>query len=309
MNDQAYHRAMSEAERAIRRGAYAAALRALQDALSEDPNSAEAHAQLSLCLSFLNRRYGASEEADRALALNPELPQAHIAKGFSSLGFVDARSARQSVETVLALDAGSVDALFLNCAIALQEREPKQLRDAASRLLASAPWHHEGKWFMSRAASFEGRGAEAERLAREALSENPEDNHAHEALGWAFLVQGMHAQAVGAALDALRLSPDSQSAFSLLAAARLRQDPLTGWLFWAAVGLLRGSQGAVLTIMMVLSAIYFFTSDVLRFLNLPEAVNALEIVVWTVVIVWVITVQVLGRVLDRELRGVRLSSY
>lgn len=300
---------MSEAQRAVRRGAYAAALRSLQDALTEDPNAAEAHATLSLCLSFLDRRYGALEEADRALALNPELAQAHVARGFSLLGFADAKGAESCVDKALALDVNSIDALFLSCSIALQEREPRRLREAASRLLASAPWHHEGKWFMSRAASFEGKGAEAERLAREALNENPEDSHAHEALGWAFLVQGMPAQAAEAALDALRLSPDSRGAFSLLAAARLREQPLTGWLFWAAVWLLRGSQRSVLTVMMVITAIYFFTSDVLRYLGLSTASNALEIAVWIVVIVWVITVQILGRVLDRELRGVRLTSY
>lgn len=307
MTTPTYFAAMERALDCVRRGAYATALSHFQDALSEDPDSADAHAELSLCLTHLNRRYGALEEAERALRCDPEDPKAHIAHGFALLHGADTAGARRAVVRVQAVDPENLHALYLSCAVALWEREPRRLREAALKLLAQAPWHHDGKWMLSRAESFAGNGREAERLAREALAEQAEDPAAHEALGWAFVTQGKSALASRAALNALALAPDDKGAFALLAAAKLRQRPLTGWMFWGAVWLLKSSERVVLSVVLIGGGIYMLAADFLRHYQLREAHDTLVAAGWVAVIVWVVTVQIMHYILDRETLGVRLD--
>lgn len=292
----------------MRRGNYAVALRYFQDALSADPESAAAHAELSLCLSQMNRRFGAMREAELAASLDPELPLVHLAFGYAAIAMGDPRIARASVGRVLAIDPENIDALYLDCWIALVEAEAKALHAASLRLLERAPWRHRAKAMLSRAEAMLGRGKEAEELAREALREDAEDIFAYEALGWAYMAQKKYDLAYNAALRALASAPEDAPAMALLAAAGLRRQRLTGWFFWAAVQIMVSSERTLLTTMLPLAAILMYSVDFLRHLEMSAAISAINTLSWVLVIGLIVSLNLLRNKIDRQVASVRLRS-
>jgi tetratricopeptide (TPR) repeat protein len=303
-----FDRAMTAGRRAMRRGSFHSALRHFEDALTEDPASALAHAQLSLGLARLDRRFGAEIEAERALSLDPLLPLGHIAHGYAVLDMGDEKGAREAVAKVLSFDPDDINALQLECSISLWEREAARLRKAASDLLAREPENAFGQYMLSRAFSMEGKGREAEALAREALREAPEDAMAHEAIGWAFLAQGKVKEAKQAALNAVQLSPDEKSATVLFAAAMLRARPLTGWAFRPALWMMGSSERTFITAALVFMAVLMLSADVLTHYKQNLAIDALNIASWAVCIFWVGSVVMFNRILAQESQQVRLSA-
>lgn len=308
MNPQIFHAAMQMADAAVERGSYQSALVHYADALTENPESAEAHARLSICLSRMNRRFGALEEAERALRIDPEFWLSHVAMGYAALMTGDTRGARAAVERVRRLEPEGAGALYLRCEISLILRDWKDLRAAARELLAYLPEDTFGVCMLSRAAAMEGKGAEAERLAREALRAEPEDALAHECIGWAFFAQRRFRQAKDAALSALSLSPDNSSAFLLMAASALRQRWLTGWFFWLALWATQNSERTFLTAIIIFNAVAMVTGNFLWFYNQTLAFDILNYATWAISICIVASYLILTRILQNEARNVRLVS-
>lgn len=308
MNPQLFHAAMQMADAAVHRGSFHSALVHYADALTENPESAEAHARLSICLSRMNRRFGAVKEAEQALRIDPEYPLGHVAMGYAALFTGDVRGARDAVERVRKLNPEGQTALVLRCDIALATRNGKDLRAAASALLSSDPDNTFGVCMLSRAAAMEGRGAEAEQLAREALRSEPEDALAHECIGWAFFAQRRFRQAKEAALSALSLSPDNPSAFLLMAASTLRQRWLTGWFFWFALWATQKSERTLLTAIILLNGVVMFTGNFLWFYNQTQAFDMLNYGTWGISIAILASYVILTRILEDEARHVRLVS-
>ena len=308
MNLQHFHAAMEMAAAAVQRGSYHAALQHYADALTENPESAEAHARLSICLSRMNRRFSAVEEAERALRVDPEYPLGHIALGYAALFTGDVRGARAAVERVRKLEPDGDSAFYLRCDVALAMRNGKELRAAAMALLAQSPEDTFGVCMLSRAAAMEGRGAEAERLAREALRAEPEDSLAHECIGWAFFAQRLFAQAKEAGQSALSLSPDNPSAFLLMAASTLRQRWLTGWFFWFALWATQNSERSFMTAVIIYSGVTMVLGNFLWFYNQTLAFDILNYGAWVVSFAIIVSYLILTRILQNEARNVRLVS-
>lgn len=303
-----YDSAMAAGAIAMRHGSFHSAVRHFEDALTEDPTSAQAHAELSLALSRLNRRFGAEIEAEAALSLDPELPAAHIALGYAALDMGDGRGARAAVAKALSFNPDDINALQLECSVSQWEREPARLRKAATELLNCQPENAFGQYMLSRAASMEGKGREAEALAREALRQAPDDAMAHEAIGWAFLAQGRHNEAKQAARNALQLAPDEKSASALLAAATLRGRPLTGWMFLGALWMMQSSERAFLTAALVILAVLSLGIDLLDHFKQDQAIDAINIGAWVFCALWVGSALILNRILAYEARGVTLNA-
>lgn len=308
MNPDIFRSAMAMADAAMSRGSYNAALTHYADALTENPDSAEAHADLSICLSRMNRRFGALEEAERALRIDPEYWLGHVAMGYAALMTGDTRGARAAVDHVRRLEPEGAGGLYLRCEISLVLRDWKDLRAGALELLRHVPEDTFGICMLSRAAAMEGKGAEAERLAREALRAEPENALAHECIGWAFFAQRRFRQAKEAALSALSLSPENSSAFLLMATATLRQRWLTGWFFWVALWATQKSERAFLTATTIFSAVVMVTGNFLWFYNQTLAFNMLDYGTWAISIMIVASYVILTRILRNEARNVRLVS-
>jgi tetratricopeptide (TPR) repeat protein len=291
------------------RGAFHAALGHFQNALSDDPNDAVAHATLSLCLARMDRRYGALEEAKRALALDPNLPISHVARGAALMLMSDEAGARRSLAQAKALDPYDANALQLACILALDERKPAALRAAAEELIARRPGDPDAKEYMSRAASLAGDGRKAEQLAREALQENPESPDYHVALGWAFVAQGKHAKARDAALTALAISGGNRPALSLLALAKLRAAPLTGWIHWLQLWLVRQSETTRAAAITGILAAKLFGDQVLRHYQMPVAKDALDYTYLALIAVTWLSYFWITAALRRDVQNVRLRAY
>lgn len=306
MTENIYSTAMRMAAHAMERDSFDVALRHFEDALTEYPDSAEAHARLSLCLSRMGRRFGALEEAERALRIDPGYPTAHVAFGHAVLMTGDVKAAKAAAKRVAALDPESTDAARLRCAITFATREHQALKQAARELLAQAPEDVFGICMLSRAAAMTGNGAEAERLARDALALDPDDAFAHESIGWAFFAQGRFRQAKEAALSALSLQPKDESAFMLLASSSLRQRWLTGWLFWPALWIMLNSERAYMTAVILLNAALMVGAAVLRHREQREAADYVNIGSWVIAIGLLATFYLFVWILQKERRNVRL---
>ena len=306
MNPTLFEAALKAAEDAVRRGSYHTALRHFEDALSENPDSAEAHAELSICLSRMNRRFGAVEEAERALRIDPELPLGHIALGYAALATGDVKGARAAVEHVHRLEPEGVSALMLRCDIALSMREHGDLKTAALALLARVPEDVYAICMLSRATSLAGKGAEAERLARDALQLAPDDAFAHEAIGWAFFAQRKYASAKEAALSALAMAPDNESAFMLMASSALRQRWLTGWMFWFALWVMQNSERTFMTAVIIFNAVLMLAGNLLWHYEQTLWFDVLNYGSWVLAIIALGSFVVLSRILQNEARNVQL---
>ena len=306
MTSTLFEVALKGAEEAMRRGSHHAALRHFEDALTENPESAEAHALLSVCLSRMNRRFGAVEEAERALRIDPELPLGHIALGYAALATGDVKGAKAAVEHVHRLEPEGISALTLRCDIALATREQGELKAAALALRTRVPEDVYAICMLSRAASLAGKGAEAETLAREALRIEPDDAMAHEMIGWAFFAQRKYAQAKEAALSALSMAPDNESAFMLMAAAALRQRWLTGWMFSFALWVMQNSERTFMTAVIIFNAVLMLTGNVLWHYEQTQWFDVLNYGSWALAILALGSFVILSRILANEARNVRL---
>jgi Flp pilus assembly protein TadD len=298
--------AMRLAADAVRRGAYHTALRHFEDALSENPESAQAHAELSICLFQMNRRIGALIEAERAVALDPDLPLAHVALGYAALATGDVKGARAAVKRVQALEPESVVALGLRCDIALATRERGELRLAALELLSHEPEDVYATCMLARAAAMGGKSAEAEVLAREALGHEPDNPLAHEAIGWAFFARKRFREAREAGLSALSLQPDRESALLLVAASALRQRWLTGWFFWFALWTMQNSERTYMTMVIILAGVIMLSGNFLWHYGYRDWFQALDLGTWVLGFGMLGSVLILNRILAHETRNVRL---
>lgn len=84
---------LRQAQRMLNGGHLDRAIELLTRALSEDPDSGDAHAMLAFCLVGKKRLYAAELEAGYALAMESDNPFAHLAMAAVRIGarkFVDA---------------------------------------------------------------------------------------------------------------------------------------------------------------------------------------------------------------------------
>ena len=187
-----------------------------------------------------------------------------------------------------------------------RRREQGELKAAALALLARAPEDVYAICMLSRAASLGGKGAEAERLAREALRIAPDDATAHEMIGWAFFAQRKYRQAKEAALSALSMAPDNETAFMLMAASALRQRWLTGWMFSFALWVMQNSERTFMTAVIIFNAVLMLTSDLLWHYEQTPWLEALNYGSWALAIIALGSFVILSRILAHEARNVRL---
>ena len=89
-----------------------------------------AHAMISIALSNLGRRYAALVEARRALELEPERPEAHVAAAYAHALHHDCRAAEKSFGEALAIDPQNHAALLGRCQIAKARNDTKMLERA-----------------------------------------------------------------------------------------------------------------------------------------------------------------------------------
>jgi TolB-like protein/Tfp pilus assembly protein PilF len=160
-----------------------------QRAIAVDPRFAMAWAGIADCCSLLNMFYPESEgdlaladhASARALALAPELPEAHAARGFALWRLQREPEAIQAFEHAMRLDAHQFEARYFYARLRFQRGEPElaaQLFEDAAR----AREDYEARFFAAQCYAALGRKAEAEaayrrglHVAQQHLEMNPDD--------------------------------------------------------------------------------------------------------------------------------------
>jgi len=227
-------RFLERAEHFYEIGQIDGAIDQLKRALTEDPDLAEAHAWLALCLLRKRRLHAAVVEAGLATTLGPELLLSNLVAAEVALAKRDFERAGQHIEMLLA-DAPEhpafhrLKARWLTLTGKRNERLP--VLEEARRL---APDDPETLAALSAHFAETGEIARARLLAEEALRIEPENQSALVAMGWALLHGGDTAGARGHAIDALRADALAPDALALLTSIKTRSNPLLGaWWHYA----------------------------------------------------------------------------
>jgi serine/threonine protein kinase len=194
------------------------AVQMFEKAIEIDSGYALAYAGIavacSLLYTYFNMRAVNSIQADvaslKALELDPELAEAHLARAIALRVGENAAQADEEFEAAIA-------------------RDPKLF---------------EAFYFYGRACKFQGRYAEAAKLLERASQLRPEDFQAPAFLGGAYAAMGMHAEASAARRRAVRLieerldlNPDDARAYNLGATTLAKLGNMSRALDFAAKSL------------------------------------------------------------------------
>jgi len=188
-----------------------------------DPEYALAYVGIADCHAMLIHLYGESRDVNlaeaerasrRALDLDPRLPQAHSARGFTLWLMDDFEQAKVEFETAMEMDSGLSDTRYLYGRACFQrgdfERAAQLFEDACR-----AQEHHEARFFAAQAYTAMG-GTEkaliAYRLALRAIEKhielNPDDARAHTMAAVALCRLGERNTGIKWAERALTIDPD-----------------------------------------------------------------------------------------------------
>ena len=213
------------------RGQVLEAIETLASLLGEDPDDAQAHALLAICLVRRKRLHAAGLEAASALQLAPEMAFPHIAAASVVSASRRFQEAKQHLLTAASIDGDS----------ALVERDLSRLhlywghiseaRQHAERSLELELGSPDGLTLSGEVSMAAGQWQEATAFAQQALSADPEHIDALVLLGTCELQAGRTAQARDHAVWALQLDADDVGARALLCSIKARSNPLLG-LWW-----------------------------------------------------------------------------
>lgn len=282
------------------------AIDALRQALAHDPDLAEAHAYLAICLVQRKRLHAAGQEAGMALALDPELEVAHYAMATVAMARRDFRLAEQHIQQLQEADPNHAPYYLLYAELkALMQRSAEvlpllqkalELDPESTRVLAQLSDYHLNR----------GELQQAEAFAHEALRQEPESVAALVAMGGVLLRRGNAADAREHAVWALRQEPDHEGALVLLSGVKARTSPLLG--LWWRYNTWMNSVGSGRSILILLFAYLLFRVATmgLHDLGRPELATAVRYLWLAIVIYTFVGPALFMKALRRELATVKL---
>lgn len=185
----------------------------LKQLLSQDPNDADAHALLALCLLDDKDQWNnATREAEQAIHLAPDQSFSHYVMASVLNKRSRTAEALLAMDEALRLNPGQSQFYALRASLLAQlERWPECL-ESASLGLQMDPDDTSCANMRSLALERLGRKNDALQQADNAVSRDPDSGHAHSMRGWALLQKGNVAEAQEAFREALRLEPTNEFA-------------------------------------------------------------------------------------------------
>jgi tetratricopeptide (TPR) repeat protein len=206
------------------------AVEELRLALAEEPQNAQAHAFLGICLSELDRYDEAEREAGEAIGLAPAEPLPHYARAvvlFARRRFEEALAA---VDEAVRIDPEDADHHCLRAQVLFALRRWPAALEAAERGLERDGEHVGCTNFRAMALIKLGRKSEAGETLDAALARDPEDALSHANQGWALVEQGNIPKALEHFKEALRLNPELEYARVGIVEALKARNFLYRWL-------------------------------------------------------------------------------
>ena len=228
---------MTPAETAKRRGIHLARSRRpdlaeaeLRRALALEPEDPEAHSALSLTLSNLDRHAEALDEADRAVALAPDDDYGHYARSVALLELGRQGDAADAAREALRLNPDAIAARIKLAAVLHVRGDLEGALAETDRALAVDPEHVTATNFRGMVLSSMGRHQEAAHAIEAALALDPDNDKVHANRGWALLYRGREPEALEAFREALRLKPGDEWARRGLIEAMKARNVAYRWL-------------------------------------------------------------------------------
>jgi tetratricopeptide (TPR) repeat protein len=205
---------------------YDLAERELREALAADPDDAELHALLAVCLLERGDTRAATDEAQRAIGLGPDLSVGHYALARALIERNRFDEARTSIQEAIRLEPrnsgyfSTLGATYLG-----QSRWQEALR-ASEEGLAIDPQDDGCLNVRAMALTKLGRGSEAAQAVESALALDPESALSHANHGWTALHRSQHQEALEAFREALRLDPNLDWAREGIVEALKARNPI-----------------------------------------------------------------------------------
>jgi Flp pilus assembly protein TadD len=231
MSDPGIRHLWAAANAALAQGSPLRAIEALRRVLSVDPDDAQAHALLALCLVDARRLAAAEIEAKLALAGDPLSPLSHVAMGQVSFARRDFVKAEERFRAVLEMEP---DRSENHRRLGILHRVTGRREEAERELVRAvelAPDDPENLVALGQLCLSAGDVAEAERLAREALTLAPANRDGLVLMGLVLLRRGDVESAREHALWAIRIDPTDRGALSLMASIQAKTSWYLG-LWW-----------------------------------------------------------------------------
>lgn len=295
------------AENQMRQGNVDQAIETLKQALGQDPNLAEGHALLAICLLGAKRLHAAAHEAGIALKLEPELPLAHHAMGSVKMAqrrFVEAERAYRSL---LELEPESAQNHRAMANLLMMTRRPDEADRLLERALELDPGNPDILADMGDRCLARGEVDAAERWARRVLEQQPEHLDGLVLMGSIALRRGDVSKAREHALWALRINPQDYGALHLLTAVKSRSNWFLGlwWRYNTWMGQLGMNRAIV--VLLVAFVLYSVATIAMNQSGHPE-LSALVQVLWIGICVYTwVGPGIFLRSLQRELSSVNLK--
>lgn len=194
---------------------YPEALRSFQQALEADDQWAPAHAGLARVLADENPP-AAAAAAERAIAIDPQLADAHLLLAELELDNTRLPEARKRIDAVLAFNPSHLDARALLGAMAYVAGDEAGFDAELRRVLAINPAFGEAYRMAGDLAARNYRFEEAVALTRQAVTLDPSSARAHADMGMHLMRTGDEAEARRALERAFRSDPYDKITFNLL---------------------------------------------------------------------------------------------
>lgn len=199
-------------------------------AIATDPRFALAHAARSRSLAAIAGEYARAEQlkpiyseaiasAERAVALAPTLPEAHLALGYALFsGRLDMRGAWPAYKRAYALGHGNADIVLLYALYCSRAGRPAEAKAAVDRAVLLDPLNPRAFRAQGSVAYAARRYADALPALNHALQLNPKMTYAHALIGSSLLGLGRPREA----LEQFQAEPEAQFHFSGLAIVQHR---------------------------------------------------------------------------------------
>lgn len=283
------------------------AIDTLRQLLANDPDSAEAHALLAICLMNMRRVHAAKREVQLALTLDAQLPLAHYAATQVAIALRKFKLAQEhltqllDMEPINPLNYRTLAELYQLTGRLAQSREPleKALElapDDAANLVAMARFHRAS-----------GDREQAYRFARQALQADPGNAAAVVVLGHLLLREGDVEGAREHAIWALQENANDRAALHLLTAVKARSSLWLGawWRYNSWMSERSASRATVvLLLMFVVYRVVVITLTAQGYGQVAQAIDWL----WLGFAAYTFAApQMFRRSLEKELAQVKLS--
>lgn len=150
--------------------------------LLQHGDTAEVHMLMAYTLMGTNNKNGALEEISRALALNPDLPEAYTLRGRLDFIVTNLQGAEKSFRKALELDPNSFEALLFLGAMFRQQGRVEQAEPLLLRALRIQPKEIRIRYQVALLYSAQGDDQRAAAVLRDLIKDVPEYLEAHRSL-------------------------------------------------------------------------------------------------------------------------------